>query len=359
VVAESAIKQVLYSYVDPYLQCNLYHAKAPVNVSVSGQKVKIDITLGYPFQKSVLTQTIENLLREAFPGLNVEISLHWKVKPRAVQPGLKNIATIKNIIAVASGKGGVGKSTTAVNLALALAAEGARVGILDADIYGPNQPQMLGVNQPPDVKDHKKMQPITRHGIQSMSIGYLIDKTTPVVWRGPMVTGALLQLLNDTEWQLLDYLVIDMPPGTGDVQLTLAQKIPVSGAVIVTTPQEVALLDARKGVEMFYKVKIPVLGVVENMSTHVCSHCGHQEAIFGKGGGEKIAKEYDVLLLGQLPLIKKIREQTDSGVPSVVAEPEGDIALMYREIAKKVAARLSLQAENYAHLFPKIIIENN
>ena len=293
------------------------------------------------------------------PGYKITVEAEWKVESRAVQPGLKNIEAIKNIIAVASGKGGVGKSTTAVNLALALAAEGAKVGILDADIYGPNQPQMLGVTEQPQMIDQKTMEPITRHGIQSMSIGYLIDKSTPVVWRGPMVTGALLQLLNDTKWQPLDYLFIDMPPGTGDIQLTLAQKIPVCGAVIVTTPQEVAVLDARKGIEMFSKVKIPVLGIVENMSVHVCSHCGFKEAIFGSGGGQKLAHEYDVTLLGQLPLIREIREEADSGNPTVVANPTSEVAVLYRQIAKKIAAGLSLQAKNYGNVFPKIIIENN
>jgi ATP-binding protein involved in chromosome partitioning len=232
------------------------------------------------------------------------------------------------------------------------------VGILDADIYGPNQPQMLGVGEESE-QVRSTMEPVLRYGLQSMSIGYLIDKTTPVVWRGPMVTGALLQLLNETKWQPLDYLIIDMPPGTGDIQLTLAQKIPVSGAVIVTTPQDVALLDARRGIEMFYKVKIPVLGVIENMSTHICSQCGHSEAIFGIGGGQKIAQEYDVPLLGQLPLTLKIREQADSGKPTVVAEPNGDIAELYQQIAKRIAAGLSLQSKNYTHVFPKIVIDND
>jgi ATP-binding protein involved in chromosome partitioning len=280
------------------------------------------------------------------------------VESHAVQAGLKPLPQIKNIIAVASGKGGVGKSTTAVNLALALTAEGARIGILDADIYGPNQPQMLGVRQKPESKDGKSLEPVMRYGIQSMSIGYLIDQDTPMVWRGPMVTTALQQLLNDTRWDNLDYLIIDMPPGTGDIQLTLAQKIPVSGAVIVTTPQDIALLDARKGIAMFQKVNVPVLGIVENMSIHICSQCGYPESIFGEGGGEQLAKQYDVELLGSLPLDKRIREQADSGKPTVVAEPDGAISRIYRKIAHRVVDKLASQAKNYASKFPKIVIEN-
>lgn len=358
-LTESDIKQALKSYIDPYLECDLVTAKALLNIKIEGTHVGVDIIVGYPFEDATGVPLIQHYLQNLFPSNTFTINITWKIEPRVVQPGLKAINNIKNIIAVASGKGGVGKSTTAVNLALALSQEGARVGILDADIYGPNQPQMLGVVSQPEMKTPKHMLPIERYGIQSMSIGYLVDKTTPIVWRGPMVTGALLQLLNDTQWQELDYLFIDMPPGTGDVQLTLAQKIPVCGAVIVTTPQEVALLDARKGIEMFYKVKIPVLGVIENMSVHLCSQCGHQEPIFGLGGGEKIAAEYDVPLLGQVPLTKQIREQADSGVPMVIANPHSEEALLYRRMAKKIAAKLSLQTKNYERLFPNIIIENN
>ncbi len=263
----------------------------------------------------------------------------------------------KHIIAVASGKGGVGKSTTAVNLALALVAEGARVGILDADIYGPNQPQMLGADSRPETKDNKTFEPIVRYGVQSMSIGYLIDQDTPMVWRGPMATSALQQLLTQTNWDNLDYLIIDLPPGTGDIQLTLTQKIPLSGAVIVTTPQDIALLDARKAIAMFQKVNVPVLGVVENMSVHICSQCGHAESIFGHEGGKRLAEQYHVDLLGSLPLDIRIREQADSGKPTVVAEPDGTITKIYRAIAREVAAKLSLQAKT-ASKFPKIVIEN-
>lgn len=279
-----------------------------------------------------------------------------QVVSHAVQPGLKPLPQIKNIIAVASGKGGVGKSTTAVNLALALA-EHAKVGILDADIYGPNQPQMLGATEKPETID-KKLQPVVRYGIQSMSIGYLIDSDTPMIWRGPMVTTALQQLLNDTNWQNLDYLIIDLPPGTGDIQLTLSQKIPVSGAVIVTTPQDIALLDARKAIAMFRKVNVPVLGVIENMSTHICSQCGHEEAIFGSGGGEQLAKQYEVELLGRLPLDKRIREQADNGKPTVVAEPDSKISHLYREIAKHLLLKLAAQPKNYASKFPNIVVQN-
>ena len=265
---------------------------------------------------------------------------------------------VKNVIAVASGKGGVGKSTTAVNLALALVHEGARVGLLDADIYGPSQPRMLGIHEHPESKDGKTMEPLENYGVQSMSIGYLIDEDSPMIWRGPMVTQALEQLLRETNWHDLDYLVIDLPPGTGDVQLTLSQKIPVSGAVIVTTPQDIALLDARKGLKMFEKVDIDVLGIVENMSTHICSRCGHEEHIFGAGGGARMAADYGVELLGSLPLDISIRENADGGRPSVVADPEGRIAQAYCEIARKVAAKLARKAKDYSHKFPSIVIQN-
>lgn len=269
------------------------------------------------------------------------------------------VPNIKNIIAVASGKGGVGKSTTAVNLALALAAEGHRVGILDADIYGPSVPTMLGVHTRPDVKEQKKIVPMMAHGIQSMSIGYLVETETAMIWRGPMVSGALLQLLNETLWDNLDYLIIDLPPGTGDIQLTLAQKIPVNGAVIVTTPQDLALMDARRAYEMFRKVEVPVLGVIENMSLHICSACGHAESIFGEGGGDRLAQQYDIPLLGKLPLDANIRQQTDSGKPTVVLDPGGDIAEMYRKIARQITEKLSLRGTENSSKFPTIQILND
>ncbi len=269
------------------------------------------------------------------------------------------LPNIKNIIAIASGKGGVGKSTTAVNLALAFAKEGARAGILDADIYGPSQPLMLGVTARPNVKDNKTLLPVMAHGIQSMSIGYLIDETSPMVWRGPMVSMALQQLLHDTQWDALDYLVIDLPPGTGDIQLTLAQKIPVSGAVIVTTPQDLALLDAKRAYEMFRKVNVPILGIIENMSIHICSQCGHSEPIFGTGGGTQMAGQYDIDLLGKLPLDIHIREQTDNGNPTVASAPDSTNALLYRDIAQRIMAKLTLQAQGESGRFPTIVIKND
>lgn len=282
-----------------------------------------------------------------------------KIEPHVGQKGLKRLPQVKNIIAVASGKGGVGKSTVSVNLALALAADGARVGILDADIYGPSQPLMLGITSSPELKDKNTFFPIMAHGLQSMSIGYLIDEKTPMIWRGPMVSMALQQLVNNTAWDNLDYLVVDLPPGTGDIQLTLAQKIPVSAAVIVTTPQDLALLDARRAYEMFAKVNVPVLGIIENMSLHTCSQCGHQERIFGEGGGERFAAQYQTELLGQLPLDIQIREQTDSGKPTMVADPNGANAKTYQAIARRVAEKLSLQVKDYSHKFPNIVVKND
>jgi ATP-binding protein involved in chromosome partitioning len=277
-----------------------------------------------------------------------------------VQPNLKPLETVSNVIAVASGKGGVGKSTIAANLALALARDGASVGVLDADIYGPSQPLMLGLTgQRPTSRDGKTMMPLRAHGLEVMSIGFLIDADQPMVWRGPMVTQALNQLLQQTQWSQLDYLIVDMPPGTGDIQLTLSQRVPVSGAVIVTTPQDIALLDARKGLQMFRKVSVPVLGVIENMSTHVCSHCGFEEPLFGSGGGARMAQEYDIELLGQLPLDLKIREQTDSGTPTVVADPGGAAAVAYVLTARRMAARLAMQGKDYSRRFPNIVVEDS
>ena len=277
------------------------------------------------------------------------------------QQSLPNMQNVKHIIAVASGKGGVGKSTTAVNLALALQAEGARVGLLDADIYGPSLPLMLGVpeGERPAQRGSQMLEPIIAHGLQTMSIGYLLTENTPVVWRGPMVSGALQQLLNQTAWDNLDYLIIDMPPGTGDIQLTLAQKVPVSGAVIVTTPQDIALLDAKKGIEMFGKVDVPVLGIVENMAVHICTNCGHTDHLFGSGGGEKIAQEYAVPLLGSLPLARSIREQADGGNPTVAAEPDSAVTKIYREIARRVTAQLASLAQQKTSAFPNIVIKND
>ncbi len=354
---ESAIKQ----YIDPYLEQDLVSAKSVKNIDIDGDKVSVDVVLGFPAEgyKDELAAKLKERL-EALDGVSqATVNVTSKIEPHTVQKGVKPIQGVKNIIAVASGKGGVGKSTTAVNLALALAAEGATVGILDADIYGPSQPRMLGVSDKPESKDGKSLEPLMGHGIQSMSIGYLIEEDTPMIWRGPMVTQALEQLLNDTQWKDVDYLIIDLPPGTGDVQLTLAQKVPVSGAVIVTTPQDIALLDARKALKMFDKVDVTVLGVVENMSIHICSKCGHEEHIFGEGGGSRMSEDYDVDFLGALPLDIQIREEVDSGTPTVAKEPEGRIAQIYRDIARRTAAKLSLKGKEFSAKFPNIVIQNS
>jgi ATP-binding protein involved in chromosome partitioning len=360
-LTQDAINEAIKGYIEPHLEKDLVTAKAVKGVDIDGDKVKITIELGFP-AKGCMDEIVSNVKEKvaAVDGVSeVEVEISSKIVAHSVQKALKPIDNIKNIIAVASGKGGVGKSTTAVNLALALAEEGARVGVLDADIYGPSQPRMLGINGKPESKDGKSLEPMEGYGLQAMSIGFLIDEETPMIWRGPMVTQALEQLLNDTNWAELDYLVVDLPPGTGDTQLTLAQKVPVSGAVIVTTPQDIALLDARKGLKMFEKVEVPVLGIVENMSTHICSNCGHEEHIFGQGGGASMASQYNVDLLGALPLDIRIREETDGGKPTVVAEPDARISQIYREIARKTAAKLSLQAKDYAAKFPNIVIQNN
>src|ERR1700682_2782228 len=315
-LSDSAAQAALRTVVDPNTGKDLLSTRSARNVKVAGNDVSLDIELGYPGKSQhepIRRQVTQALKQAGAAGVSVKVSS--KVVAHAVQRGVKLIPGIKNIIAVASGKGGVGKSTTAVNLALALAAEGASVGVLDADIYGPSQPMMLGITGRPQSKDGKKLEPMEGHGLQAMSIGFLIDTETPMVWRGPMVTQALEQLLNETQWREVDYLIVDLPPGTGDIQLTLAQRVPVTGAVIVTTPQDIALIDARKGLKMFEKVGIPILGIVENMSLHICTNCGHEERIFGAGGGERMGKDYGVELLGSLPLDIAIREQTDSGRP--------------------------------------------
>ena len=326
-----------------------------------GDDVKVDIELGIPPEciRSELSELVRLKVADMTGGKSSSVDISAKVVAHGVQRNLKPLPDVRNIIAVASGKGGVGKSTTAVNLALALSVDGANVGILDADIYGPSIPLMMGlVGERPTSEDGQTLQPLETKGVQVMSIGFLIDADQPMAWRGPMVTQALNQMLQQTRWSDLDYLVVDMPPGTGDIQLTLSQQVPVSGAVIVTTPQDIALLDARKGLQMFRKVSVPVLGIVENMSTHICSQCGHEEPLFGSGGGERMADEYDVELLGQLPLEMQIREQTDSGMPSVVADPDGSVAAAYRQTALRMAARLAVQGRDYSSKFPNIVVEN-
>ena len=360
-VDKSQIETKLGQVIDPNMETDLVSSKAVKSIEQDGDNCKIQIQLGYPAAGyfDSLKQEIEVALSDLEGIGSVEVEVSSLVKSHAVQQNLKPLTGIKNVIAVASGKGGVGKSTTAVNLALAMQAEGATVGILDADIYGPSIPRMLGCKGQPESSDGKSLEPMVGHGIQSMSIGYLVEEDTPMIWRGPMVTQALEQLLNDTRWSDVDYLIIDLPPGTGDIQLTLAQKIPVSGAVIVTTPQDIALLDARKGLKMFEKVEVPVLGIIENMSIHICSQCGHSEHIFGEGGGARMSAEHGVDLLGSLPLDIHIREQSDSGNPTVAAMADSSIASIYREVARKTAAKLATQARDHSAAFPNIVIQNN
>ncbi len=353
------VKAALSQVVDPNTTKDFVTTKSVRNLKIENGEIAVEIELGYP-ANSQIEPIRASVLAALQPfGLKVNLAITSKIIAHTVQRGLKPLPNVKNIIAVASGKGGVGKSTTAVNLALALAAEGATVGVLDADIYGPSQPTMLGVTGRPLSKDGKTMEPMEGHGIQVSSIGFLIDPDEPMVWRGPMVTQALQQLLDQTNWRDLDYLIVDMPPGTGDIQLTLSQKVPVTGAVIVTTPQDIALLDARKGLKMFEKVGIPILGVVENMSTHICSNCGHTEEIFGAGGGEKMCADFGVDFLGKLPLKMAIREQADSGRPTVVADPDGPIAVLYKEIARKVAIKVAEKAKDMSSKFPSIVIKND
>jgi ATP-binding protein involved in chromosome partitioning len=349
-ITPEQINAILQAWIDPHTGRDLAGSKSVRRVAVDGERVTVDIVLGYPAAgyRQALAAGLREEIRSRTGAASVEVSVESKIVAHAVQKTLKPLPGVKNILAVASGKGGVGKSTVAVNLALALTAEGARVGVLDADIYGPSQPRMLGVAGQPESPDGKSMLPKTAYGVQVMSIGFLIEEDTPMIWRGPMVTNALQQLLNHTLWEHLDYLIVDLPPGTGDIQLTLCQQVPVSGALIVTTPQDIALLDAQKALNMFEKVNVPVLGVVENMSVHICSQCGHAEHIFGAGGGERMAQKYGVELLSSLPLDITIRENTDNGHPSVVADPDGPIAALYREAARKLAGRLALRPKDYS-----------
>jgi ATP-binding protein involved in chromosome partitioning len=353
------VTEVLKTIIDPNTGKDLVAGRSARNIRADGDRVSVDVELGYPAASQIepMRARVVDALRAA-GAANVSANVTMKIVAHAVQRGVKVMPNVKNIIAVASGKGGVGKSTVAVNLALALAAEGARVGMLDADIYGPSQPTMLGISGQPSSADGKTMEPMEGHGIQASSIGFLIDPDQPMVWRGPMVTQALQQLLMQTNWRDVDYLVVDMPPGTGDIQLTLSQQVPVTGAVIVTTPQDIALMDARKGLKMFEKVGVPILGIVENMAIHVCSKCGHAEHIFGEGGAARMGAQYGVEVLGSIPLDIRIREQADSGHPTVVAEPDGDIANAYKAIARKVAVRIAQQAKDMSLKMPVIKVQN-
>ena len=358
-ITESQVQTALRGLVDPNTGKDFVSGRALRNVKVSGEEVALEVELGYPGKSQhepIRRQVVQAL--KAAGATNVSVKVSSKVVSHAVQRGVKLVPGIKNIIAVASGKGGVGKSTTAVNLALALAAEGAAVGVLDADIYGPSQPMMLGIAGRPESKDGKHLEPMEGHGLQAISIGFLIDVDTPMVWRGPMVTQALEQLLKDTNWRDLDYLVVDLPPGTGDIQLTLSQRVPMTGAVIVTTPQDIALIDARKGLKMFEKVGIPILGIVENMSFHLCPQCGHESHIFGAGGAEKMSRDYGTELLGQLPLDESIRSQADSGRPTVVSDPDGKVAEIYKRIARRCAVKVAELQRDMTSKFPNIVVQN-
>ena len=351
----------LSAVTDPNTCKDFVSTKQLRNVHVDGGSVSFDVELGYP-AKSQVPQLRSSLIAAAksVAGVdNVSVNITMKVIAHSVQRGVQLMPNVKNIIAVASGKGGVGKSTTAANLALALAAEGARVGVLDADIYGPSQPMMLGISRRPESDDGKTMEPLENHGVQVMSIGFLVNQDEAMIWRGPMATQALEQLLRQTNWDDLDYLIVDMPPGTGDIQLTLSQRVPMTGAVIVTTPQDIALIDARKAVTMFEKVGVPILGVVENMAVHVCSYCGHAEHIFGEGGGKRYAQEKGIEYLGALPLAMHIREQADSGKPTVVADPESEAAKIYMSVARQVAIRIASRAKDFSAKFPTITVSKN
>jgi ATP-binding protein involved in chromosome partitioning len=360
-LTDSAIRAAIQTVTDPNTGRDFVSARQVRNLSIDGQDVAFDIELGYPArsQHASLRKALIDAVRTV-PGVaNVSVNVSSKIIAHAVQRGVQLLPGVKNIVAVASGKGGVGKSTTAVNLALALAAEGARVGILDADIYGPSQPMMLGVTGKPDSHDGKTMEPLVGHGIEVMSIGFMVDPDQAMIWRGPMATQALEQLLRQTNWHDLDYLIVDMPPGTGDIQLTLSQRVPVTGALIVTTPQDIALLDAKKGVSMFQKVSVPILGVVENMAVYCCPNCGHTAHIFGADGGKKMAAEQGLSYLGALPLTLSIREQADNGRPTVVAEPDGEIAALYKGLARQVAIKIADAAKDYSTKFPTITVSKS
>jgi ATP-binding protein involved in chromosome partitioning len=357
-LTEQALQAALQTVIDPNTGKDFVSTKALKNLQIKDSDVSFDVVLGYP-AKSQIPALRKDLIAAAktVAGVsNVSVNMSSVIAAHAAQRGVQLLPQVKNIIAVASGKGGVGKSTTAVNLALALAAEGASVGLLDADIYGPSQPMMMGIEGRPESEDGKTMDPLENYGVQVMSIGFLVDQDEAMIWRGPMATPALEQLLRQTNWRDLDYLIVDMPPGTGDIQLTLSQRVPMTGAVIVTTPQDIALLDAKKGIKMFEKVGVPILGLVENMAVHVCTQCGHIEHIFGADGGKKMAASYGMDYLGALPLNMQIRLQADSGKPTVVADPDGDVAAIYKAMARLVAVKIAAKAKDFSSKFPKINI---
>jgi len=360
-VTESALLEALKGVVDPNTGKDFVSTKQLKNLRIDGGDVSFDVELGYPAASQIpaLRTALVAAARKVAGVANTSVNLQTKIIAHAVQRGVQLLPKVKNIVAVASGKGGVGKSTTAVNLALALAAEGAKVGILDADIYGPSQPMMMGLEGRPESEDGKTIEPMENYGVQVMSIGFLVDPDQAMIWRGPMATQALDQLLRQTNWGELDYLIVDMPPGTGDIALTLSQRVPLTGAVIVTTPQDIALLDAKKGLTMFEKVSVPILGLVENMSVYVCPNCGHTEHIFGADGGKRMAQQYKVDYLGALPLNLSIREQADSGRPTVVAEPDGEIAQVYKSVARRVAVAIAAKARDFSAKFPTITVSKN
>ncbi len=351
----------LQTVIDPNTGQDFVSTKALKNLQVTDGDVSFDVVLGYPAKSQM--PALRKALVLAAKGVagvgNVSVNISMQVVPHAVQRGVQLLPKVKNIIAVASGKGGVGKSTTAVNLALALAAEGASVGLLDADIYGPSVPMMMGIDGRPESEDGQTMEPMENYGVQVMSIGFLVAQDEAMIWRGPMATQALEQLLRQTNWKELDYLIVDLPPGTGDIQLTLSQRVPMTGAVIVTTPQDIALIDAKKAVRMFEKVGVPILGLVENMAVHVCSQCGHHEHIFGADGGKKMAADYKMDYLGALPLAMSIREQADSGVPSVAADPDGEIAGIYKAVARQVAVAIAQKNKDFSSKFPTITVSKS
>jgi ATP-binding protein involved in chromosome partitioning len=360
-VADTVLLDALKTVIDPNSGTDFVSTRQLKNLRIDAADVAFDVELGYPAKSQIaaLRKALIAAARTVAGVENVSVNVATHITAHAVQRGVQLLPKVKNIVAVASGKGGVGKSTTAVNLALALAAEGASVGILDADIYGPSQPMMMGISGRPESADGKTMEPMENYGVQVMSIGFMVDADNPMIWRGPMATQALEQLLRQTNWPELDYLIVDMPPGTGDIQLTLSQRVPLTGAVIVTTPQDIALLDAKRGTKMFEKVGVPILGLVENMAVHVCENCGHVEHVFGEDGGKRMAAEYGIPFLGALPLNLSIRVQADSGRPSVVSDPDGEIAALYKSVARQIAVKIAQRAKDFSSKFPSISISKD